>query len=271
MSSAIAGDIFTEMLTENTGRALCDSGDMYGRRYDLNAHRDFEAEDAAHLHIDASGIEFSTNTYHYLKEHLTLSDWLQEKLEEFSEREDMQDESWLGIMESFGPYLRDEGYEVTGLYGDGDPMVINTYNHESLLDQTLQYVYMEVNQEGYVLLQVHGGCDVRGGYTRPRAFKIDDYDSASFLCDQDGTIQCENDHDHYWRTDDGYHWYAEGACGRGAGTQLEDYDREEIEDVEEGLPAAVAAKLQDEEKLFFTSEGKAFCPICGGQLSASMY
>ena len=37
------------MLTENTGRALCDSGDYYGRHWQQNQGRDFEAQPVSHL------------------------------------------------------------------------------------------------------------------------------------------------------------------------------------------------------------------------------
>jgi len=271
MTQVLKKDIFTEMLKEDTGKALCDSGGIYGRNYELNSGRDFEKESEGRLLINGY-IEASISTYHYMKEHLELSEWLQAEFETFCDRDDQKDESWLGTMQNFAEHLS-ESHEVTGLYGDGDPMLVNTYNHESLLDQVLQYLYMEIDGDAYVLLQVHGGCDVRGGYTRPRAFEVTDYDSAGFFSDRDATITCDNDRDHYWQTDDGYHWYAEGACGSGAGTQLEAYEQVEIEDNPEDdcLPAAVANTLTGDPKLYHTSEGQGFCPICGGHLSIGMY
>ena len=50
----------------------------------------------------------------------------------------------------------------------------NTYNGDSDLSQVLQGVWLE-DQDGdtYLLLQIHGGADVRGGYTDAKLFKTD--------------------------------------------------------------------------------------------------
>ena len=66
---------------------------------------------------------------------------------------------------------------------------INSYNGESMLSQVIQYVvYSNENDEPRILLQIHNGCDVRGGYTTPRIFAPEDSDlglygeSASIVC-----------------------------------------------------------------------------------------
>ena len=89
---------------------------------------------------------------------------------------------------------------------DGDslgPFITNTYNGEDLLSQVLQYHYAtitegpdceqaetetiqsllasEIDGRAFVLLAIHGGCDVRGGYTRPRFFWITDDDGISIF------------------------------------------------------------------------------------------
>lgn len=48
---------------------------------------------------------------------------------------------------------------------------INTYNSDSDLSQILQYSWLTINDEQYLLLQIHGGCDARGGYTDAKLFK----------------------------------------------------------------------------------------------------
>jgi hypothetical protein len=47
----------------------------------------------------------------------------------------------------------------------------NTYNGESELSQILQGSWIELDGYQYVLLQIHGGCDARGGYTNAKLFK----------------------------------------------------------------------------------------------------
>ena len=56
----------------------------------------------------------------------------------------------------------------------------NTYNGDSDLSQVLQGSYLEINDEEYIMLQIHGGCDVRGGYTNARLFKHN-IDEAEYL------------------------------------------------------------------------------------------
>jgi hypothetical protein len=175
-------------------------------------------------------------------------------------------------------HLPERGIETTGLYGDGEPMVVNTYNHENLLSQVLQYVYFETDDNSYVILSIHGGCDVRGGYTRPRVFELNDSDGASILLDSDATIYCTNRGRHadllkpgrmiddcgaYWHTDDGSHWYRDGSCGSGAGTQLEEYDVVEIEET-----LGDSAPVEHRGKLVVDDTGAMYCPCCGSRLQA---
>jgi hypothetical protein len=46
----------------------------------------------------------------------------------------------------------------------------NTYNGDSDLSQILQGSWVEIDDEVYLLLQIHGGCDARGGYTNAKLF-----------------------------------------------------------------------------------------------------
>jgi hypothetical protein len=46
----------------------------------------------------------------------------------------------------------------------------NTYNGDSDLSQILQGSWVTINDEVYLLLQIHGGCDARGGYTNAKLF-----------------------------------------------------------------------------------------------------
>jgi hypothetical protein len=190
------------MLRENTGTHFLDSGGTpkhdkhgncvgsdhgYGRHWERNQHRDFENEPATILSFKY-GIEVTHSVYHWLLERLEYDDEMQDRFLEFVE--DRDDTYWLQDMEEFPEWLRERGHEVTGLYGDGDPFTVNTYNGEDLLSQTLQYLYFELDGDPYVLLQIHGGCDVRGGYTSPKAFRVLD-DGAYLLCNADARIHCD--------------------------------------------------------------------------------
>jgi len=292
MTATIAPDtaaILAAMLKENTGIHMLDSGGSqladgtfqhgYGRNWQRNQAREFEAEPTTVLSVDAHDISVTHNLYHWLKERLSFDSASQERFEAYRAEEDPEDEApELIPMEGFAHWLRERGHEVTGLYGDGEPMTVNTYNGEDLLSQTIQYVYMEIGGEPLVLLQIHGGCDVRGGYTLAKCFRARD-DGAYMLNNADAAIRCKRDaappdtsikplplevekpprEDHYWSTDDAYHWYSQGACGCGAGQQLEDYERREITDPDEW----------EKGVLCYFGDGRALCPLCGGSLVAS--
>ncbi|MEM4067488.1 MAG: hypothetical protein QXV17_11605 [Candidatus Micrarchaeaceae archaeon] len=83
----------------------------------------------------------------------------------------------------------------------------NTYEHDgSILSQVLQGIIFSDADENdfYIILQVHNGCDVRGGYTFPRIFKLVDVDYF-FIWQGDLSAGCECGT--VYSDDGGYHWY----------------------------------------------------------------
>jgi hypothetical protein len=57
----------------------------------------------------------------------------------------------------------------------------NTYNGECDLDQTLQFNTLGIGGQEYILLQIHCGCDIRGGYTSPIVARMRDPDYFYFF------------------------------------------------------------------------------------------
>lgn len=70
----------------------------------------------------------------------------------------------------------------------------NTYNGDSCLNKTLQWEMFAIHNgkyEGhYIILQIHNGCDVRGGYSTPHIFTFDEDDFWSRM--DDLTCRCPN-------------------------------------------------------------------------------
>jgi hypothetical protein len=89
------------------------------------------------------------------------------------------DSYWLEMMESFPQSM---GWKL--VFTD------NSYNHESILSQVIQYSVYHTGEEYLVALQIHGGADVRGGYTRPRIFSMDEKYA---LVMEDASIYCTGD------------------------------------------------------------------------------
>lgn len=253
--------IIAAMLTENTGTNFLDSGGTNGRAWQRNQGRAFEAEPPATLDFKY-GIEVTLNVYHWLADRLTLSESMDRKFRRFCAKPENKDESYFGLVGSWLDSLSkrsDSG--PRGLYGEGDPMTVNTYNGEDLLSQVIQYTYFVLDFQAYVVLSIHGGADVRGGYTRPRVFEVSG-EETSIFDNARATIYCTGDRDAcgaYWDTDDSCHWYREGSCGLGAGTQLEDYDRTSEDAGESWVKGSLHVK----------ADRSGLCPCCGSPLAAS--
>jgi hypothetical protein len=64
-------------------------------------------------------------------------------------------------------WLHMQGFEI------GDSW--NTYNWGNQFDQILQGCDLKFDGLDYVLIQIHGGADVRGGYTDAKLFKVDEW------------------------------------------------------------------------------------------------
>ena len=119
----------------------------------------------------------------------------------------------------------------------------NTYSSgESCLNKTLQWEMFAIHSgeyEGhYIILQIHNGCDVRGGYSTPHVFKFDEDEFWCYLSDL--TARCPNfgkieaeipgvqmnldgkpsldpnidlKHVDCYSDDGGSHWYGNGGAG----------------------------------------------------------
>jgi hypothetical protein len=317
------------MLTENTGRHFLDSGGAYGRNWERNQNRAFEAEPATTLSFRYGEIEVTHNVFHFLKEKLSYDEdgnralrcldrylrlvnfhtdrgrdydsethaWtpakngegpdvgtLREEFPEFfrawkarkdeADRDDCADCNGTGEVKQadaegkiivdaddvpievpcevckgrgwihsssikWSPkkgIVAESPYEVGSFGEGGPPITCNTYNEECLLSQTLLFTYFELENEEYVVLQIHGGCDVRGGYTMPQVFTcsdeqgIFDFKRAGIGCTGEGPFVRKDTgqlaipgtevketpfHEHNWSTDDGHSWYDNGSCGGG--------------------------------------------------------
>lgn len=153
------------MLTENTGIALMDSGGENGRAWQRNAGKslaDFQNAPVATLEDEA---HVSVSTFHYLTEQAGLS--LDALCDEYNRKKVKDWESDIyGVSKAGRAWIDAHGFTVGESW--------NTYNGEWNGDATLQGTNLERVGSHYILLQVHGGADVRGGYTDAKLFKLED-------------------------------------------------------------------------------------------------
>lgn len=269
--------VLQEMLTENTGQHFLDSGGAYGRHWEKNQDRDFETEPCTVLRFalwDDKGewviSELTHSVYHWLAERLIYDGQKQAAFERFANNPCRKEDDWFTILEGYWSHIVAK-YGVTGPEGDDQPAVVNTYNGEDLLSQGMQYWLFEWEYPA-VFLMIHGGCDVRSGYTKPQFFWLDQSRSENALFDNaQAYIRCRNDqHDptqltlegkpddsrypHAWYTDDGGTFYPENP---GHEKDLGEYS------------ASNNPKDRGTGVLYIDEDGNGFCPHCRSQLDAT--
>lgn len=196
------------MMTESTGCDILDSGGAYGRGWQRNRQipvDEWDKTPACSIEVYGTDAVIVTyDVYNYLTNFLSIT--------EESERLNaiMRDivnasgeNSYIPDMEAF---LGLKGIEIDG---NGTHDIINTYNGDNILSQILQYAIFEMDDEPYILLQVHNGCDARGGYTHPQVYAIEwaDY---FYLASQDINASCECSD--WWSDDAGGNYYKDGSC-----------------------------------------------------------
>ena len=172
-TSKTVSDLIISMLKENTGKALCDSGDAYGRNWQRNQEKDFTKQPKCTVEFEIreyngkKTVDYiaTTSIYHYLNYWLELDDVC-------NQFNSIPVNNWdsdfaYGLSTEGEEFLKEIGAEPKG-------DAFNTYNWDNTFSQIMQGQRVEINDELYVLLQIHGGCDARGGYTDAKLFKIHD-------------------------------------------------------------------------------------------------
>ena len=159
-------ELIHSMLTENTGSHMCDSGGAYGRHHERNANKtieDFEKESEEQIIVGKYGLERTVSVYHFLN-----GLYLDDICYEFNEL-NTNPNNWEADFDGYGASKEAWNYLESNFDVEVERS-FNTYNGESDLSQTLQASSLTISGREYFLIQIHGGCDVRGGYTDAKLF-----------------------------------------------------------------------------------------------------
>ena len=160
--------ILYNMFIEDTGIHMLDSGMSNNRHWQRN--QKLKIDDFVNREMVTYNKEYdyhSLDTFQFLYNALNVdsdTDELNKLFDEFINREENKDECYLTNIYDFLSDLLEMEYDK----------IDNTYNFNETLTQDFQFGIFEYNNNEYVILQIHNGCDVRGGYTKPYIFKIDD-------------------------------------------------------------------------------------------------
>tara|TARA_R100001463_G_scaffold65433_1_gene118699 strand:+ start:1279 stop:1977 length:699 start_codon:yes stop_codon:yes gene_type:complete len=171
-----------DKLTENTGKHFLDSGGNENRHWQKNQSKtikDFINEDEQFFSVGfdkdgkADEILRTVSVFHFLAGNGSNLE-LDELSKEFNKLNELNDE--LADCEPYGVGVNAWSY-LSEFIDENNIHTWNTYNYDSDLSQTLQganiRLFIDGQYEHYVLIQIHGGCDVRGGYTNAMLFKCE--------------------------------------------------------------------------------------------------
>lgn len=185
--------IVYQMMTENTGIHMMDSGGATGRMWQRNQKHtieDFIEQPKARL--DEWGGDISI--FHFFSEFLEHDAEMQKKIEDVAEL--LPHESWFGIREAF---IADLLEPPDSLYPSGWTFenTYNTYNDPDSIHLSQTFEGSDLVDPGgrrLLLIMLHNGADVRGGYTKPYAFRYKGDYMDEFMCGMmDYDIFCEKE------------------------------------------------------------------------------
>ena len=173
------------MLTESTGTNFLDSGGDDGRHWQRNQKRsisDFENEPIVTHHISdydfneagectSDKIDLTISLYHYMSQVLDIDEVCEAFNRKFKTMTDFESD-WNYISTKAEDFLR-----VRGLTPKFDNVKFNTYNYDNSYSQDVLYTPLE---NDYILISIHNGADVRGGYTDAKLFKTSGADMYPF-------------------------------------------------------------------------------------------
>lgn len=207
-------ELVYKMMTTSTGVAMMDSGGSDGRAWQRNQKKtqaDFEAEDKYTIDYleditsgrmtDSSDLVPTVSLFHHLVDSLELDD-VCNKFNKLA-CPDWDSDKAYGLSISQEEWLTNRGYTI------GDTW--NSYNSETNLSQVVQGA--NVNGPGdesnfefpeYILLQIHQGADVRGGYTDAKLFRVseDYFDTNPMVYGTIDGVQVDTGYNGYNLTDE---------------------------------------------------------------------
>lgn len=193
-----ADPVLRSQLVEKTATSILDSGSIYGRHFEENQETPpWEREAWA---VNSGYV--THNVYNFVSRQVSRDETavaIEAALYAYGHSDQESDQPWLRTMERFAEEITERCFhedalaalglpEETGelvldhqtlLHSDRrppeSPMTANTYNQETHnLSQAIQFTTLGGPYAGYVLVQIHGGCDIRGGYTAPRVYRVDE-------------------------------------------------------------------------------------------------
>ena len=198
--------VITEMLTESTGRALMDSGNAYGRHWERNqrdgimtGHQicDFYRNDedqTCELIPTIPIFDVFSNALRYTEE----CKYLESLMPPLISNDGL---SWIQEEIKKDKTFKENEYMGTSIF--------NSYNREHFMSQDYESIYFKYDDEPYVAISIHNGCDIRGGYTNVHIFDVG-YEDEFLNAQSDIEIDCLHTDGKTHICESGYQMYGVG-------------------------------------------------------------
>jgi len=195
---------FKELARINTGSHFLDSGGAYGRHWEKPAIPDDMPLEYVVDYGEFDGepwLELRICTAVLLDDHLEIDQQATRHFRLWAALASPKG-SWLAVAQEYCERMVETGrWEMDGHFPIGSD---NSYNGDSDIDQDFQYttpgIYTDI-----ALIQMHNGCDVRGGYTAP-VVAVGDFEAV--LCGMEITFLCRHcgadAYDTYRASEDGW-------------------------------------------------------------------
>ena len=194
---------FAESCRENTGSHFLDSGGAYGRIYDQPPI----THNTPEVTWDDPDCSATIETAKWLENQYVIDQDLTTKFLEWDAEQDDGKLAWADSLHRFflvddAPYTLDRGedYLPVRYQGHGTD---NVYNHENDLSQVFTWNVLVpkdcdsaepglyADDDTIVVIQIHTGCDVRGGYAAPLLCRCNaEYAVPVDVCAEYGITDC---------------------------------------------------------------------------------
>ena len=181
------------MFVENTGMAMMDSGGDNGRNWQRNQGVDFRKMPRVDYEYDGQYTTVTRSLFHHLDDCCEFDPIENKKFANYCKRRDMPSNTNSVEEYLYEKDIVDQG-DIYKYHTD------NTYNNENIMSQVMQYVAAGAIDKVYI--SIHGGADVRGGYTDIKVF---DFDTDMFFMMTDCRLGCKCGE--VYSDDCAQHWY----------------------------------------------------------------
>lgn len=192
MTDRLTKQMVTKLLREKTAHHLCDSGGIYGRNYARNRKRKLADEEPVVLWTDGDGILITHRLWHWLVNTFEYDTELNRTFRKFARKAKYEASPWSDILEAF---MFELDIDPSGIFG------CNTANEDNDLDQDLQMWEVWDGEDTFYIFQVHGGCDLRSGYSSPMLFR-GEY-GATLNSHRDLVLACNSGEHNFFQEDTG--------------------------------------------------------------------